>query len=84
MALAISSDEIAARFSTRLNELLRADTPDVIARIDDLCRSTGTDRARVYAWRRRSSLPSLPALRLVAEHYGVSADDLLGVRRGNG
>ena len=47
-------------------------------RAADLARATGISTGLLSQWKQRLQKPSVEKLALVAEHYGVTVDELLG------
>jgi transcriptional regulator with XRE-family HTH domain len=66
-------------FTARLRELLDADAPGIIARIDALADAVDVNRRTVYGWLGGETQPRASAVVAVATFYGVTTDNLLGV-----
>jgi len=66
-------------FMDRLRELIEADAPGIIARIDALAQAVNVNRRTVYGWIGGETQPRASAVVAVAAFYGVTTDDLLGV-----
>ena len=65
-------------FTARLRELVQADAPGVIARIDALAAAANVNRRTVYDWIGGHTQPRASAVVAVAAFYAVTTDDLIG------
>ena len=66
-------------FTASLRQLIEADAPGIIARIDALADAANVNRRTVYGWMRGETEPRATAVVAVAKFYGVTTDELLRV-----
>jgi transcriptional regulator with XRE-family HTH domain len=66
-------------FTARLRELIEADAPGIIARIDALADAVNVNRRTVYGWMNGETEPRASAVVGVAKFYGVTTDEMLKV-----